>query len=488
MSAKAKARILVIGSTGYVGSRLVPLLMRAGYRVRCLVRHPIHVQSQWWMREPEKPEIVTGDVLRPETLPKAMEGVSTIFYLVHNMANDPVGFARLDLAAARNCGQVAREQGVKRIVYLGGLGDPEAELSEHLRSRHDTGEALREAGIPVTEFRAAVIIGAGSLSFELVRYLTERLPFMICPKWVSTRTQPIAIGHVLEYLMGALTHPKSAGKIIEIGGSDVLTYGGLMKLYSKVRGLRRFLIPIPFLTPRLSSYWIRLVTPIPTGIARPLIDGLRNEVVVRNDLAATLFPRIKPMDCHKAIEKALSEGEKECLSKSLEPVTESEPVRVLSEGIYRERRHCRVNAAAAQMFAVLGSLGGRNGWPTLNWAWQLRGWVDKCLGGVGMRRSETVALIEGHTLDFWRIEIAEPNWLLRLRAEMKLPGKAWLQFRIIPFKDGTCELIQTALFESSGLAGVLYWYALYPLHCWIFWRMLHRLAAQAEEPAESMPA
>ncbi len=278
--------VLVTGATGYIGGRLVPRLLQAGYRVRCFVRDPERLQGRPWL---DQVEVVAGDVLQAETLTPAMTGVSAAYYLIHSMAGGQ-GFHERDLIAARNFGAAAAAAGVGRIIYMGGLGDPETELSQHLRSRQDTGAALREGGVPVTEFRAGVIVGSGSLSFELIRYLIERLPMMICPRWLYTCIQPIGIRNVLEYLIAALETPASIGETIEIGGADVLTYGDMMLGYAKARGLTRRLIPVPVLTPRLSSYWVHLVTPIPAAIAEPLIEGLRNEVVVRDDRAAPDLP------------------------------------------------------------------------------------------------------------------------------------------------------------------------------------------------------
>ena len=293
--------VLVTGATGYIGGRLVPRLLQAGYRVRCFVRDPERLQGRPWL---DQVEVVAGDVLQAETLTAAMVGIRAAYYLIHSMAGGQ-GFHERDLVAARNFGAAAAAAGVGRILYMGGLGDPETELSEHLRSRQDTGAALREGGVPVTEFRAGVIVGSGSLSFELIRYLIERLPVMICPRWLYTCIQPIGIRNVLEYLIAALETPASIGETIEIGGADVLTYGDMMLGYAKARGLTRRLIPVPVLTPRLSSYWVHLVTPIPAAIAEPLIEGLRNEVVVRDDSAARIFPEIKPFDYQTAVELAL---------------------------------------------------------------------------------------------------------------------------------------------------------------------------------------
>jgi uncharacterized protein YbjT (DUF2867 family) len=474
--------ILVAGATGYIGGKLVARLLQAGYRVRCLVRRPTNLRQQpWWPLV----ECVEGDVLRPETLPAAMAGVSVVYYLVHSMGSGRE-FEAQDLAAARHCAKAAKVQGVQRIIYLGGLGDPAAKLSAHLRSRQETGTALSEAGVPVTEFRAAVVIGSGSLSFELIRYLSERLPVIVCPRWVYTRIQPIAIQNVLDYLLAALEQPQSTGRIIEIGGEDVVTYGRLMATYASVRGLKRYLLPVPVLTPRLSSYWVRLVTPFSVGVARPLIEGLCNEVIVRDNAAREIFPGVRLLDCKTAVEVALASGEAEQLAKSLGRLaTSSSQQPAVSmrteEGMIQERRQRLVNASAEEVYSILAELGGEQGWPALNWAWQLRGWIDRMLGGVGMRRGKAGGLRPGEALDFWRIETAEAGRLLRLGAEMKLPGKAWLQFRVEPQSAGRSELIQTALFEPKGLGGVLYWYFLYPAHRVIFSRMIRRIAERAEE-------
>ena len=294
-------RVLVTGATGYVGGRLVPGLLAKGYTVRVLVRDPRRLEGRPWL---DQVEVLQGDVTSPKTLPSAMQNVEAAYYLIHSMGSSS-NFKEKDLVAGRNFGAAARQAGVQRIIYLGGLGDPAADLSQHLRSRQQTGEALREAGVPVTEFRAAVIVGSGSLSFEMIRYLTERIPVLVCPRWVFTRTQPISIHDVLDYLVDALQIPESAGQIVEIGGADILTYGQMMLGYAKERGLRRWLLPVPVLTPRLSSYWVHWMTPIPASIARPLIDGLRNEVVVRTDNARRLFPNIQPVDYQSAVHSAL---------------------------------------------------------------------------------------------------------------------------------------------------------------------------------------
>ncbi len=478
--------VLVSGATGYIGGRLVPRLLEAGYSVRCLVRDPARLQGRPWL---DQVDVAVGDCLSAQSLPPAMESVQAAFYLVHSMAGGR-DFEQRDVMAARHFAAAAKQAGVQRIVYLGGLGDPDTGLSEHLRSRQETGAVLRQSGVPVTEFRAPVIVGSGSLSFEIIRYLTERLPVMICPRWLYTRAQPIAIGNVLDYLVSALDTPDSAGRIIEIGGADVLTYGDLLRGYAKARGLRRWLLPVPVLTPRLSSYWVHLVTPVPATIARPLIQGLRNDVVVRDHLAHELFPNIQLLDYDTAVRLALDNLKtgrvetawSDALASSQRDV--APVVLTTQEGIIIERRQQSVRAPAASVYGVFTRLGGETGWLCMNWAWAARGFVDRLLGGVGLRRGrrDPDDVRVGDAVDFWRVEAVEPGRLLRLRAEMKVPGLAWLEFRVEPVDAASSRLSQTAFFAPRGLAGLLYWYLLYPIHAVIFSGMAKRLARRAETP------
>ncbi|MBN2507346.1 MAG: SDR family oxidoreductase [Verrucomicrobia bacterium] len=481
--------VLVTGATGYIGGRLVPRLLESGFRVRCLARDPARLEGRSWLGQVE---VSAGDCLRAETLPGAMQGVEAAFYLVHSMAGGH-DFEQRDVLAARNFAGAAKQAGVRRILYLGGLGDPDTALSEHLRSRQETGAVLREASVPVTEFRAPVIVGSGSLSFEIIRYLTERLPVMICPRWLYTRVQPIAIGNVLDYLVAALDTPESTGRIIEIGGADVLTYGDLLRGYAKARGLRRWLVPVPVLTPRLSSYWVHLVTPVPAAIASPLIQGLRNDVVVRDNLARELFPNITPLDYGTAVRLALANLEtgrvetawSDALASSQGDV--APVVLATQEGIILERRQRLVRASAAVVYGAFTRLGGETGWLCMNWAWVLRGCLDRLLGGVGLRRGrrDPQDVRAGDAVDFWRVEAVEPDRLLRLRAEMKVPGRAWLEFQVEPVDARTSRLSQTAFFAPRGLAGLLYWYLLYPVHAVIFSGMARALACRSERTAAS---
>jgi uncharacterized protein YbjT (DUF2867 family) len=477
--------VLVTGANGYIGGRLIPRLLEAGYSVRCMVRDPARLQGRSWLSDVE---VVQGDVLAPQSLIAPLQGIDFAYYLIHSLSAGH-DFSERDEIAARAFGHACSSAGVRRIIYLGGLGDPSAELSQHLRSRQLTGDALREAGVPVTEFRAAVIVGSGSLSFEMVRYLSERLPVMICPRWVYTRVQPIAIHNVLDYLVSALNTPSSTGQIVEIGGADVLTYGDMMTGYAKVRGLRRWLIPVPVLTPRLSSYWVHLVTPIPAAIARPLIEGLHNEVIVRDDKARGIFPQIQLMDYESAVSVALSSlkaGDVETAwSDALITTQRDIPPVILTtqEGMVVEHRQKLIDASPASVYRSFTSLGGERGWLYMNWAWQIRGITDRLVGGVGMRRGrrDPGEVRIGDALDFWRVEAVEPGRLLRLRAEMKVPGQAWLQFQAKPQSTGQTLLSQTAFFAPKGLFGWLYWYGLYPIHGLIFSGMIRKIGELAEK-------
>ena len=416
-----------------------------------------------------------------------MQGTVVAYYLVHSLGAG-ADFSERDAQGASNFGVAAKSAGVKRIIYLGGLGDPAAALSAHLRSRQQTGEALREGGVPVTEFRAGVIVGSGSLSFEMIRYLTERVPVMICPRWVYTRIQPIAVRNVLDYLVEVLRAPESVGQVIEIGGADVISYGEMLTFYAEVRGLRRWLIPVPVLTPKLSSYWVHFVTPIPASIARPLIAGLRNEILVRDNRARRLFPAIQPLDYRTAVRLALKKLD--ALAVRARGATPSPPAKAATARHFRyTRRHDHRAPSdgrrcfARFVFRAFTGIGGARGWLYLGWAWRIRGALDRLCGGVGMRRGRRHVdeIRVGEALDFWRVEAIERDCLMRLRAEMKLPGKAWLQFEVkTQDRDPRPVLIQTAFFAPKGLLGIVYWYGSYPVHALIFRGMIKKLSELAE--------
>ncbi|MEJ7754520.1 MAG: SDR family oxidoreductase [Candidatus Limnocylindrales bacterium] len=479
-------RILIVGASGYVGGRLVGRLQERSLDLLLMSRDVRSLSARF----PDT-RVVAADLLDASSLPSALEGVEVAYYLAHSMGAGEKGFAERDRQAARNFAREAARAGVSRIIFLGGLGDDAAGLSKHLASRHDTGAELAAHGVPVTEFRAAVVIGSGSASFEMVRTLVERLPIMITPRWMETRCQPIGIQDVLDYLVGALDRPDVTG-IVEIGGPDVLSYGDMMRTYARLRGLRRVMIPVPVLTPRLSSYWVGLVSPIPSGIARPLIEGLRNEVVVRDPGAATTFG-LRPLPYLEALKQALDRSDPSGLESTwfdALAVPGKESLSLTSrEGLIVERRQRAIAARPERIFAEVERLGGRAGWPYADILWRIRGLVDRAAGGVGMRlgRRDPDRLRVGDALDFWRVEEVRRPELLRLRNEMRMPGRAWLQYEVVETAAGS-SLVQTAYFEPKGLLGLAYWYALYPVHGLIFRGIVRVLAERATRaPSDQAP-
>lgn len=472
-------QILVVGASGYIGSKLVPRLLEQGYRVRCLVRDRKRVASYAWS---SAVEVMEGDVLDAASLSEVFQHVSAVYYLVHSMSNPTGDFAELDRRAARNVGEAAKRCGVDRIVYLGGLGKRQEEQSPHLRSRHEVGDVLRESGVPVTEFRAAVIVGAGSLSFEMIHHLANRLPVMICPRWVVTRTQPIAVEDVLAYLVASLSTAESIGKVIDIGGPEILTYREMMLRVARALGLRRWLIKVPVLTPRLSSYWVGLVTPVPVKPARALIEGLRHETICEINDAKTLFA-IAPIGFDQAVKRALSvvlsDQSGQHMKEGESIISNIEPSHLLID-----RRHLDVRASGEKLFQVISSIGGENGWYAVDLLWKLRGLIDELFGGVGLRRGrrDSNELSVGETLDFWRVEELDPGKRILLRAEMKLPGKAWLEFEVSPGGQEKSTLTQTARFYPRGLLGIVYWYGIYPIHVFVFRRLAAAIGKRAESP------
>ncbi|NWF69185.1 MAG: SDR family oxidoreductase [Chloroflexi bacterium] len=481
---KTNHTILVTGATGYIGGRLIRPLLKAGYRVRVVTRNLNHLQGRSWLSDVET---MQGNVLDAAGLRSILDGIDIAFYLIHSMA-DTGAFVERDMLAAENFAKAAADARVRQIIYLGGLGQADDKLSQHLSSRQKVGEILRAHHSGVTEFRAAMVVGAGSLSFEIVRNLTERLPIMIAPKWLYTRSQPIAIADVLTYLLAAIDQPEAYGEIIEIGGADVVTYRDMILHYARARGLRRFVIPVPVLTPRLSSYWVHMVTPVSASIVRPLIQGLVNEMIVTADSAARLFPTIQPLDFETGLHAALSELDahqvETAWTDSMSATWEQdEPYTFVEErGMLIERRVRQVNAPPAAIYQTFTSLGGETGWLYLNFLWHLRGWMDRIVGGPGYRRGrpQREALRIGDAVDFWRVEAIEPDHMLRLRAEMKLPGKGWLQFQVEQTQDGSSQLVQTAYFAPHGLFGYVYWYAIFFLHRLIFDGLVNRVVSAAE--------
>ncbi len=476
--------VLVTGATGYIGGRLTPHLLRAGYQVRVLVRMPSRLAGRRWLNQVE---VVRGDVLRAETLPPALEGVDVAYYFIHSLYAG-ADFHQLDVNGARSFSYAARAAGVQRIIYLSGLGNPGDRLSPHLRSRQLTGAALRESGVPVTEFRAPIVIGSGSGSFEMIRYLTERIPVMTSPRWVRSRIQPIAIRDVLDYLTAALETPDSVGKIIDIGGRDVVTYADTLRGYARVRGLLRVIVPLPVLTPGLSSHWVGWVTPVSARIARPLIEGLRNDVVVQSDTARHLFPDIQPMGYLASVEKTLADLDPAMVdtdSLDGQVALEGQPypmVDIVQNGMYIYRICRVVDVTPAVVYSTFSSLGGNRGWLYGDWAWRLRGAADRLLGGKGFRRGRRHPheIRVGDAVDFLRVVAVEPGRMLRLRSEARMPGRFWLQFEAHLLGDGQALLVQTIFFAPKGLLGLLYWVVFRPIHVHLFSGLIHKVAREAE--------
>jgi uncharacterized protein YbjT (DUF2867 family) len=493
--------VLVTGATGYVGGRLIPRLLDAGLKVRVLVRDPSRLQGRPWLG---KVEVIQGDALRPESILPAFTGVSVAYYLIHGLQGGKINAER-DMTAARNFSYAAEVAKIERIIYLGELVDTTARLSSYLRSRHETGYILRQGRTPVTEFRAGMIIGSGSVLFEMVRFLAEREPLLVCPRWFFSKAQPIAIRNVLDYLVGALNQPESSGKLLEIGGAARLTYAGMLLEYARIRGLKRLLIPTPFNVPHISAYWVHLITPVTYNAVLPLIEGLHADSVVKDDLAKLLFPYIKLLNFETAVRYALKKIEIGDIESSWSDalVTSAGDVKPyhfeVVEGMFIEKRQRLVNLPTESVFRSFTGIGGKRGWLYMDWAWGIRGWMDKIIGGVGLRRGRRHPdeIWVGESLDFWRVEAVSQNRSMRLRAEMKLPGKAWLEFQASPdenqaenLPDGQLAprqnerqtlLTTTAYFDPHGLFGFLYWYTMWPFHKFIFDGLTRKIAERASQ-------
>jgi uncharacterized protein YbjT (DUF2867 family) len=486
-------RCLVTGATGYIGGRLVPELLAAGYTVRCMARDPGKLADRPWS---DDIEVAKADVSDAAALGQALADCDVAYYLIHSLGTGS-SFEQRDRDAARAFADAAREAGVKRIVYLGGMiSGQEGDLSPHLRSRAEVGDILLDSGVPTAALQAAVIIGSGSASFEMLRYLTERLPAMITPKWVTTRIQPIAVRDVLRYLVGAATLPADVNRRFDIGGPDVLTYADMMRRYAAVAKLPpRLLVSVPVLTPSLSSHWVGLVTPVPSGLARPLVESLRVEVVAAEHDIAQYIPDppegLLPLD--RAIELALThtrEGDVSTRWSSASiPGAPSDPLPSDPEwaggSLYVDERTSVVDAPPEALWRVIEGIGGASGWYSFDAAWAVRGVMDRLVGGVGLRRGrrDPVHLRPGDALDFWRVEAIVPGELLRLRAEMKLPGLAWLELHVGRDDDGRTRYRQRAIFQPHGLTGHAYWRSISPFHGIVFGGMLRNITAAAEKAA-----
>lgn len=464
---------LLTGATGYIGGRLLGRLQADGVPVRCLCRHPESLSH----RLNADTELVRGDLLDPSTLPPVFEDVSAAWYLVHSMQGQGE-FEVQERQSAANFAEAAARAGVRRIIYLGGLSNGN-DLSPHMRSRVETGEILRASGVPVIELRASVVIGSGSASFEMIRALVDRLPVMITPRWVNSAAQPIAIEDVIAYLAAAAKLPFGGSHTFEIGGADVTSYAGIMQEYARQMGLRRWIIRVPFLSLSLSSRWLTLITPVYAVIGRRLIASARNPSVVRDTTALRVFP-IRPMTIRQAITRALgNEDQQLAETRWSDSRGFASPAREPATLLVNEQT-IRVPLNAMDAFAPIRRIGGDRGWYFGNTLWRVRGLIDLIMGGVGMRRGRRDPEIPhpGSTLDFWRVETYEPGKRLRLFAEMKVPGLAWLEFSATKQGSDTV-IVQRAEFEPRGKMGVLYWYLLAPVHEVMFRGMLRRIAAEA---------
>jgi len=489
--------ILVTGATGYVGGRLIPALLEAGHRVRAMGRSVDKLSCRPWAHH-QRVELVHGDVLDSESLKKAASGCWAAYYLVHSMIAQKEKFVEADRRAARHMVETADAAGLERMIYLGGLAEAKQEaLSKHLKSRIEVADILQSGPVPTTDLRAPMILGSGSASFEILRYLVERLPAMITPRWVRSLNQPIAIRAVIAYLVGCLEHEETVGETFDIGGPDILTYRDLLEIYAEEAGLRkRIIIPVPVLTPTLSAYWIRLISPVPTSIALPLTEGLTSDAVCTENRIQSIIPQ-KLISCRETIRLALDRLNQEQVDTCWMDA---------GELIKPEWAHCgdaewaggtimncgyqaQINSEVEEIWRAISKIGGKTGWYYLNILWQLRGATDRLAGGVGLRRGRRhpTDLMVGDALDFWRVMEVEPPQRLLLLAEMKTPGEALLEFQITPMGDNQAELRMLSRFLPKGLSGILYWYVLYPFHAWIFYGMLKSIARSIGNPIIAGP-
>jgi uncharacterized protein YbjT (DUF2867 family) len=467
MNSEEQRLILLTGASGYIGGRMLQILEALPYRLRCMARRPEFLKQ----RTGPATEVVAGNVFDPSSLERALEGVHTAFYLVHSLGGGS-DYEERDREAAANFGKAALGMGVKQIIYLGGLAHGE-DLSTHLASRQEVGRILRESGVPTIEFQASIVIGSGSLSFEMVRGLVERLPVMIAPTWVRSRAQPIAVEDVVDYMIQALYRPEPENIVYEIGGADKSSYEGIMREYARQRGLHRLIIHVPVFTPRLSSHWLALVTPLYYTVGRQLIEGVKNESVVTDTKALDIFT-IRPRPLSDAVKRALSNEDREFAATHWSDALASRSLHHHWGGIRFGAR--RVDSydrilpyPPDDVFAPIRCIGGDNGWYAYNWMWKLRGAIDRVCGGVGLRRGrrDLCDIREGDAIDFYRVEKYEPNRLLLLFAEMKLPGRAWLQFEVDPHEKGS-DVRMTIVYDPVGVWGRVYWYTMYPFHFMVF--------------------
>lgn len=468
MDAAAPSRplVLVTGASGYIGSHLMAALPTSLYRVRAAARSPHKVRAVPGV------EVVEADALDAAAVASSLEGVDIAYYLVHTLGAG-TGYAERDREAARLFGRAALQAGVRRIIYLGGLGDDANVLSDHLSSRHEVGRVLAESGVPVIEFRASIVIGTYSTSFEMIRNLVEKLPIMTTPRWVRMPAQPIAIDDVLAYLQAAIDSPEPSGPhtVYEIGGTDIVSYGDILRLYARRRGLHRLIIPVPVLSPGLSGWWLHLFTPREATVGRQLASSLRFPTVVTDDSAARDFPSIAPIGVTEAIDRtfAAEAAEQAAVRWAEEFGDTEEPVSLVRAGRYIDSRTIHTDCPPEAAFDPIACIGGERGWYAFDTLWDIRGFLDILVGGPGHRRGrrDQYVLLEGDHLEWWRVETLEPTRLLRLRAEMRMPGDGWLQYELSPDARGTL-VRQTATFHAKGLGGRLYWYLVLPFHHFVF--------------------
>lgn len=477
--------VFLTGASGYIGGRLLPRLLDAGYKVRCLARFPEKLKARSWAQD-ENVEIIEGSADDEALLERSLRGCGAAYYMIHSMIVAGRDYHQRDIELAAGFRRAAENAGIDRIIYLGGLGETGPGLSRHLASRREVEKELSSGSVPVTIFRAAMVIGSGSASFEILRYLVERLPVMITPRWVNTRCQPIAIRNVLNYLTDCLEKPETTGMILDIGGPDILTYKQLMRLMAEIRKLpKRLIVPVPVLTPRLSSLWINLVTPVGHRIARPLAEGLKNEVVCRNNDAVRIMPQ-DLLTAGEAISRALGKMESDNVETAWRDAGTIPGDPDWAGGtVFEDSRKIGINASKEVIFRAVCKIGGGHGYYTADILWKIRGFIDRLVGGPGLRRGrrnpETVEF--GEPLDFWRVTGVVPGKSLKLRAEMKLPGEALLEFSISESMEhsGKCFLVQTARFIPKGLMGLLYWYAILPVHNFVFRGMLKGIKHESEK-------
>jgi uncharacterized protein YbjT (DUF2867 family) len=477
--------ILVTGSSGYIASRLIPRLLEKGFRVRAFARKPEWLATRSWA---QGVEFVRGDVTDPVSLASALAGVTTAYYLIHSMAGGR-GYTRIETEAARTFSSVADRAGVEHIIYLGGLADPHARnLAPHMRSRIETGITLRHGKSPVTEFRAGVIVGPGSISFEMIRYLTECFPVLPGPGWLKNKVQPVSARNVIDYLVAALEHPEARGGIYELGGPEVMLYSDTMLRYARLRGHKRWLFTLPGIPIPIMARFVDWLTPVPASIAAPLIGGLQSDSIVEDDSARRLFPEIELIPYGKAVTESLAELNPVQIERVWEGLGRAH-VSMKHEGFFINYRRVDVEAAPDGVYRVLANMGGHNGWPFANWLWVLRGWLDKILGGAGARKlisspsQKDSRVKEGELLDYYRIERIESDHLLRLYSELRAPGEGWMEWRVEKRLGGGSTLSQTAFFAPRGLPGFLYWSILDPVHSFVFHGLILAVKRQSEVPA-----